>query len=899
MTQPVPTKKGFRRSENSELNTAALQKLRQASIKEEKAVLNMMDSSESGISAESAEERTERYGLNEVQYDKPPSWIVQLIKSFLNPFIFILLAIVIISYGIDVFFAAPDEKDFKTVLVVGIMILISGFLSFFQEYRSSRAAEQLKSMIKTTAAVTRKGIGRHEIPITEIVPGDIIHLSAGDMIPADCRVLSSTDLFISESMLTGESLPVEKMPEAIAEANQIPPIELKNMCFMGTNVVSGAASAVVINTGSDTYFGSIGKSITGKSPETSFDLGIRNVSLLLIRFMLIMVPVIFLINGMLKGDWVDALLFSIAVAVGLTPEMLPVIVTANLAKGALSMSRHKVIVKRLNAIQNIGAMDLLCTDKTGTLTIDKIVLAQHLNVLGEEDYEVLKWAYLNSFHQTGLTNLMDQAVLEHVEVHDYLKVEKDFTKIDEIPFDFERRRMSVILRQKNGKHLMISKGAVEEMLDLCTRAFNPGEDRQLHIEKDEVVELDEEMRRTIKETTNRLNAQGMRVLLLAIREFDKDHPLNYDVTDESGLILTGFIGFLDPAKPSAEPSIAALHRMNVDVKVLTGDNEIVTKKICNDVGIPVRNIMMGQEVETLSDEDLLNEIDDISIFAKVSPLQKQRIVRLLREKGHTVGVLGDGINDSAALKEADVGITVDNAVDIAKESSDIILLEKDLMVLYEGVIYGRETFGNIIKYIKMAVSSNFGNVFSIIGASALLPFLPMLPIQILVQNLLYDISQTSIPWDKMDKDYLETPKKWEPQGIRRFMIYIGPISSIFDYVLFAVMFFVFKANSPESQSLFHSGWFVLGLVSQTLIVHMIRTRKIPFIQSRASTPVIVMTSLIIVIGLIIPFTPLAETLSMVPLPPAYFLWLLGILIAYSVLIEIVKRWYIRRFGEWL
>lgn len=899
MTNSAPAKKGFRRSGNKELHSAASQKLQAASSKEKESVLKMMESTEAGLSQQTAEERIAQYGLNEVQYDKPPSWLVQLIRSFLNPFIFILLAIVIISYGIDVFFAAPGEKDFKTVIVVAVMILISGFLSFFQEYRSSRAAEQLKSMIKTTAAIIRKEKGRKEIPIEEIVPGDIVHLSAGDMIPADCRVIDSTDLFISESMLTGESLPVEKMPNPVAEADQIQPIELNNLCFMGTNVVSGSATAVVINTGSDTYFGSIGKSITGESPETSFDLGIKNVSILLIRFMLIMVPLIFLINGLLKGDWVEALLFAIAVAVGLTPEMLPVIVTANLAKGALSMSRHKVIVKRLNAIQNIGAMDLLCTDKTGTLTIDKIVLAQHLNVMGEEDYEVLKWAYLNSYHQTGLTNLMDQAVLEHVEVHDYLKVEKDFTKIDEIPFDFERRRMSVILKQKNGKHLMISKGAVEEMLDLCTHAFDPGEDRQLHIEKDEVVPLDEEVRKTILETTSRLNAQGMRVLLLAIREFESDHPLNYDVDDESNLILTGFIGFLDPAKPSAEPSIAALRKMNVDVKVLTGDNEIVTKKICDDVGIPVQNIMMGHEVENISDEELIAQIDDISIFAKVSPLQKQRIVRLLREKGHTVGVLGDGINDSAALKEADVGITVDNAVDIAKESSDIILLEKDLMVLYEGVLYGRETFGNIIKYIKMAVSSNFGNVFSIIGASALLPFLPMLPIQILVQNLLYDISQTSIPWDHMDKEYLETPKKWEPDGIRRFTIYIGPISSIFDYVLFAVMFFVFKANSPESQSLFHSGWFVLGLVSQTLIVHMIRTKKIPFIQSRASTPVIVMTSLIIVLGLIIPFTPLAETLYMVPLPPAYFLWLLGILIAYSLLIEVVKRWYVRRFGEWL
>jgi Mg2+-importing ATPase len=544
-------------------------------------------------------------------------------------------------------------------------------------------------------------------------------------------------------------------------------------------------------------------------------------------------------------------------------------------------------------------MDMLCTDKTGTLTIDKIVLTQHLNVMGLEDDEVLKWAYLNSFHQTGLVNLMDKAVLDHVEVHDYLKVEEDFEKIDEIPFDFQRRRMSVILKQKNGKHLMISKGAVEEMLDLCTHSFDPGEDRQLHIEKDKIVVLDDEMRKNVLETTSKLNAQGLRVLTLAIREFDGNHPLTYNVEDEKNLTLTGYIGFLDPAKPSAKPSIEALHKLNVEVKVLTGDNEIVTKKICGDVGIPIRNIMLGNELEMISDEELTERVDDISIFAKLSPLQKVRVVQSLRAKGHTVGVLGDGINDAPALKEADVGITVDNAVDIAKESSDIILLEKDLEALHKGVVYGRITFGNIMKYIKMATSSNFGNVFSILGASAFLPFLPMLPIQLLFQNLLYDFSQISLPWDRMDKDFLESPKIWEPKGILRFMIYIGPISSIFDYALFVVMFFVFKANSPNHQDLFQTGWFVLGLLSQTLIVHMIRTKKIPFIQSWASAPVVAMTSLIMVIGVIIPFTPLAAVLSMVPLPFAYFPWLIGLLIAYSLTTQFVKNWYIRRFNEWL
>lgn len=900
MKNNKPThKRSFGTGTSSEMNLNAAEKLLKASRQDINEVYDMLDSSADGISEETARERISTFGLNEVDYDKAPSWYTQLIKSFINPFILILLAIVVISFLIDVWFASPGEKDWKTVIVISAMIVISSLLSFFQEYRSNRAAEKLKGMVTTTAAVLRKGKQREEIVMKQIVPGDIVYLAAGDMIPADCRVVESIDLFIGESMLTGESLPVEKSPLAITDSDNKPPTELNNLCFMGTNVVSGSAKVIVIATGSNTYFGSIGKSIVGKSPETSFDIGINKISILLIRFMLVMVPIIFLINGLVKGDWLEALLFSIAVAVGLTPEMLPVIVTATLAKGALSMSKHKVIVKRLNAIQNLGAMDMLCTDKTGTLTLDKIVLSQHLNVMGLEDFEVLKWAYLNSFHQTGLVNLMDKAVLDHVEIHDYLKVEEDFEKIDELPFDFLRRRMSVILKQKNGKHLLISKGAVEEMLDLCTHSFDPGEDRKLHIEEDEIVVLDDEMRKRVLETTSALNAKGLRVLVLAIREFGADRPLNYSSDDEKDMILTGFIGFLDPAKPSAKPSIEALHKLNVEVKVLTGDNEIVTKKICGDVGIPVKNIMLGHELELISDEELTAQVDDISIFAKLSPLQKVRVVQSLRAKGHTVGVLGDGINDAPALKEADVGITVDNAVDIAKESSDIILLEKNLEVLHKGVVYGRLTFGNIMKYIKMATSSNFGNVFSILGASAFLPFLPMLPIQLLFQNLLYDFSQISLPWDHMDEDYLESPKKWKPKGILRFMVYIGPISSIFDYALFAIMFFVFKANSPDHQHLFQTGWFVLGLVSQTLIVHMIRTKKIPFIQSWASAPVVAATSLVMALGMIIPFTPIAAIFSLVSLPLAYFPWLIGLLVAYSLLTQLVKNWYIRRFNEWL
>jgi Mg2+-importing ATPase len=699
-------------------------------------------------------------------------------------------------------------------------------------------------------------------------------------------------------MLTGESLPVEKRESSIDEPENRSALELNNICFMGTNVVSGSATAVVVNIGDETWFGSIGKALTGKRALTSFDKGVNKVSWLLIRFMLVMVPLVCLINGFTKGSWIEALLFGFSVAVGLTPEMLPMIVTANLAKGAMKMSKRKVIVKRLNAIQNIGAMDILCTDKTGTLTMDKIVLTQHLNVLGEADEEVLKWAYLNSFHQTGLKNLLDIAVLDHTELHDHLKVEEDFKKIDEIPFDFQRRRMSVILEEKTGKHLLICKGAVEEMLTLCTHAFDPGVDLQLQIETDSIVPMDEKMRDIVLNTTRKLNEDGLRVLLVAIKEFD-GQPLTYSIKDENNLVLTGFIGFLDPAKPSAKSAIDGLQKLGVNIKVLTGDNEIVTKKICRDVGIPINNVVLGSELEMMTDEQLISQIDNITILAKLNPLQKSRVVKLLQQKGHTVGFMGDGINDAAALRDADVGISVDTAVDIAKESADIILLEKDLMVLRKRVIYGRRTFGNIIKYIKMTASSNFGNMFSVLGASAFLPFLPMLPIQILVQNLLYDISQTSIPWDTMDREFIDQPQKWDARGITRFMIFIGPISSIFDYATFGVLWFVFKANMPEHQTLFQSGWFIEGLLSQTLIVHMIRTRKIPFIQSWAAAPVVTLTLLIMAIGIYLPFSSFAHALKMEPLPVMYFPWLVAILLSYCILTQLIKTWYIKKFNQWL
>jgi P-type Mg2+ transporter len=872
--------------------------LKDAAQKDKNGLYTLLECEEEGLSDSNVLDKRAKYGLNEVAHERPPAWYIQFAQSFITPFNGVLFFIASISMVMDVFLAKPGDKDYKTVIVVIVMVLFSSLLRFWQEFRSNKAAEQLKNMVKTTSTVLRKESGKLELDIKELVPGDIVFLSAGDMVPADCRIFHAKDLFISQAILTGESLPVEKSELPITHLNGKSSLDLNNICFMGTNVVSGSAISFVVNSGSQSYFGSLSRSLTGKRAETSFDKGVKSVSWLLIRFMVVMVPLVFVINGLTKGNWVEAFLFAIAIAVGLTPEMLPMIVAANLARGAVKMSKRKVIVKRLNAIQNIGAMDILCTDKTGTLTIDKIVLEKHLNVDGDEDDEVLKWAYLNSFHQTGLRSIMDKAVLEHLEVHEHLMVEEYFKKVDEIPFDFQRRRMSVILEQKNHKHLLICKGAVEEILELCSHSFDPGEDHQLHIETDRVVPLDANVRETVLKTSRKLNEEGLRVLLVAIKEYD-ERPLTYSVADESNMTLTGFIGFLDPAKPSAKPSIEALRKLGITIKVLTGDNEIVTKKICKDVGLPVNNILMGTEIDKMTDKELEGLIDEVTIIAKLSPAQKSRIVKMLQVKGHTVGFMGDGINDASALKDADVGVSVDTAVDIAKESADIILLEKDLMVLRKGVIYGRRTFGNIIKYIKMTASSNFGNMFSLLGASAFLPFLPMLPVQILIQNLLYDISQTSIPWDTMDAEYLEKPRKWEAGGIARFMLFIGPISSVFDYATFAIMFFFYKASTPEHQSLFQSGWFIEGLLSQTLIVHMIRTRKIPFIQSWATAPVLVLTSLVMVVGIYIPFSSFAPALHFQPLPGSYFVWLVSILICYCVLTQFVKGWFINKFKQWL
>jgi len=862
-------------------------------------VLRSLDSSKKGLTENDALARLKKYGKNEVSHEKPPKWYLQLLKSYNNPFVYILVGLAIVSYL---------TGDRKGTIVLTIMVVVSGLLRFVQEYRSTQAAEKLKAMVSTTANVSRRRLDgsetRREIPIDELVPGDIVHLAAGDMIPADVRLLSSKDLFVSQAVLTGESLPVEKYDTLgsvvekradVVVQNQVDMLDTPTICFMGTNVVSGTAIAVVVATGNRSYFGSLAKNIVGKRALTSFEKGVNGVSWLLIGFMAVMVPIVFLINGLGKGNWLDAFLFAISVAVGLTPEMLPMIVTANLARGAVIMSKQKVIVKRLNSIQNFGAMDVLCTDKTGTLTLDKIILERHLDIHGTENEEPLKYSYLNSYFQTGLKNLLDVAVLEHVELNTELRPADEYQKVDEIPFDFVRRRMSVVVKERGGtpgeKHILICKGAVEEIFNICSHAKYGGK----------IVPMSDFVRMEGERVTRSLNEEGFRVIAVAYKDIPipQDSIPSYGTKDECDLVLVGYLAFLDPPKDSAREALAVLQEHGVAVKVITGDNDIVTRKICKEVGLYVHHTLLGREVERLSDEELADLVETTTVFAKMSPLQKARIIRLLQHKGHTVGYMGDGINDAAALRDADVGISVDTAVDIAKESADIILLEKNLLVLERGVLEGRRTFGNILKYLNMTASSNFGNVFSVMGSSALLPFLPMQPIQLLTQNLLYDFSQTTIPFDNVDQEFLRKPQKWVVPNIGRFMLFIGPISSIFDYATYALMWFVFGATTEATAPLFQSGWFIEGLLSQTLIVHLIRTAKVPFFQSTAALPILLTTTIIMAIGIGIPFTTFGATLGLVPLPMSYFPWLVAILVIYCLLTQSIKQWYIRKFRMWL
>ena len=865
------------------------------------AALIRFESHADGLSAHEAEERLLHTGPNEVEHEKPLPWWLHLWHCYKNPFNLLLTVLAVVSYL---------TEDAKATIVIGTMVMLSTIIRFVQEGRSNRSAARLKAMVSNTATVIRRDIGteaaeiaekyfkaslhtrrppkRIEVPIRELVPGDHIVLSAGDMIPADCRVMIAKDLFVAQAAMTGESLPVEKFSDRRGNADGA--LEQSNLLFMGTNVVSGSATALIVSTGNSTYFGTLATRVTASDrAPTAFQAGVNSVSWLLIRFALVMVPIVLLVNGFSKGDWTEAFLFALAVAVGLTPEMLPMIVTSTLAKGAVVLSRKKVIVKRLDAIQNFGAMDVLCTDKTGTLTQDKIALERHTDVFGAPSEEVLKFAFLNSHYQTGLKNLLDRAVLEHVELHTELRLEQDYRKIDEIPFDFERRRMSVVVSERDDHHELICKGALEEMLAACTH---------VRIESDhgpQAVPLDATMLARVLQVTRGLNEDGLRVVAVAMKEIPSIQ-VTYSVTDEAALTLIGYIAFLDPPKESSAPALKALFDHGVSVKVLTGDNELVTARVCGQVGLKVGSILLGPQVERMSDDALAHAVEVHGVFAKLTPLHKERIVRALRANGHVVGFMGDGINDAPALRAADIGISVDSAVDIAKEAADIILLEKSLMVLEQGVIEGRKTFNNMLKYIRMTASSNFGNVFSVLVASAFLPFLPMLPLQLLVQNLLYDISQIAIPFDNVDEELVKKPLKWNPSDIGRFMLFFGPVSSIFDITTFALMWWVFKANAEAQQTLFQSGWFVVGLLTQTLIVHMIRTPKLPFIESRAAAPLMIMTVVIMAMGIYLPMGTLAEYFKLQGLPLSYFPYLAAILVGYAVLTTVVKRFYIRRYG---
>ena len=832
-----------------------------------------------GLTSEEAEARLERHGPNELSHLQRRGVIADLLHRMRNPLVIQMLVIAVVSAVIG---------ELEAAVTVCGMISLSVGLSFVLDRRSSRAVESLGKRIQPRAYVLRDG-KETEIRISQLVPGDIVLLQTGSVIPADLRIISAKDFFVSESALTGESLPVEKTPAPVSQPTS--PLELSNMCYLGTSVISGIARGVVVDTGGRTIFGAIAEKLAAQQEETAFDRGVRSFTWLMLRFMLVLVVVVFLIVGLTKGTWIAALLFALSVSVGLTPQMLPMILTVNLAKGALALAKKKVIVKQLPAIQNFGAIDILCTDKTGTLTQDRVVLERHVDILGNESEDVLNYAYLNSYFQTGLRSLIDRAILDAAELDP-----SGCRLVDELPFDFQRRRMSVVVEYE-GDHVLICKGAVEEIYSCCS-----------HYQIDEeIYPLMDIIRVDLFEEVEKLNRQGFRVLGIAYREFDRTRT-TFTVEDERNLVLLGYIAFYDPPKETTREALELLRNAGVQVKILTGDNGYVTEKVCEDVGLDITGMVRGTDLAAMTPEDFARKVEEANVFVKLTPAQKEEIIRHLRAAGHVVGYMGDGINDAPALKAADVGIAVDSGVDVAKESADIILLEKSLLVLEEGILEGRRVFANIIKYIRMGASSNFGNMFSVIGASYLLPFLPMQPVQILTNNLLYDFSQTGIPTDNVDPELIAKPMRWNIGGIRWFMIFIGPVSSLFDYATFALMWFVFNcrsyldaAASPEMQEsamkLFQTGWFVESLLTQTLIVHVIRTRRFPFIGSRSSAYLFVCTALVIATGAWLPYTPLGAMLGMVPLPLTYWFWILGFLIAYVMLTHIVKLWFINRFGD--
>lgn len=816
-----------------------------------------------GLKEHEVKKRLVEYGHNEPSKKKQKTIFRQIVEKFLNPLVLVLLIIGIVSLFLE---------QIVSSCLVALMAIMSVFLSFIQEYKAGQEAKKLHELVHTTASVLRDGIQK-EVKLSELVPGDLVDLSAGDMVPADVRLLSSKDFFINQSSLTGESFPIEKHASMKATSS-LRKIDQPNMAFMGSSVVSGTALALVVQTGDSTSFGSIYKKISSLNVETNFDKGIRQLTMLMVRAMIFLVAFIFCVISFRNQDFIEAFLFSLGVAVGLTPEMLPMIVTVTLSKGALALSKKKVIVKRLNSIQNFGAMDVLCTDKTGTLTLDKIVLEKHCDVQGKESEEVLRYAYINSAYQTGLKNVLDKAILKHEKLG-----LQECEKIDEIPFDFSRKIMSVVVKMGT-THTLISKGSPEEIFRRISSYELNGQ----------ILPLQSSLLQEVEEEYRLLSKEGFRVLAIAYKEVTSEKRV-FTKEDEQSLILKGYVAFLDPPKPSVKETIHALKKGGVHLKVLTGDNELVTQKICKEVGLPFTSIVLGETVENASDLLLQEIVEKNDIFARLLPLQKERVVRALHNNGHIVGFLGDGINDAPSLKTSDVGISVNNAVDIAKESADIILLKKSLMVLEDGVREGRVTFGNIVKYIKMGSSSNFGNMFSMTGASMLLPFLPMLPIQILLNNFLYDLSQIAIPTDSVDEDYIKKPRSWNIGEIKKFMLIFGPLSSLFDYITFGVLLFFFRA----SPSFFHTGWFLESLCTQTLIIHVIRTNKIPFIESRPSH-FLLMTSLFIVLtGLLIPFTRLGPFVGFLPMPATYFVALSFITLAYLVTVQVLKRFFIKAF----
>ena len=850
-------------------------KIRILALRDLETFYSEFDTSPLGLSIEQWRKNYKKYGPNHFNLVKEITPSLRFLKILFSPLSILLLVLSLASY-------LTGER--AGAVMIALMVLLSTSLTFFQEYKSNQAAKKLQSLVSTKVLVVRSGI-ESEVDMTQIVPGDLVRLSVGDLIPADLRIITSKDLFINQASLTGESLPVEK--SHINLAHDAPStLDWVNLAYMGSHVVSGMGDAIVLRTGDSSFFGQVALETTAQNKVSSFDRGIRKFTLLMLRLMVAMIPTVFLINGLIKGDWLEAALFAIAVGVGLAPEMLPMLVTINLAKGAIVLSRKKVIIKRLNAVQNLGAMNILCTDKTGTLTQDRIILEKHVDVNGQEDARVLEYAYLNSHYQSGLRNLLDVAILKHVDVHEKLHDENTYQKIDEIPFDFQRRRMSVIVRKNNQSEVLICKGAVEEILSCCKSA-------QVH---NELVSLDGEHKTHLQKVVESLNNEGFRVIAVAIRE-ELIIGKSYSIQDESELILLGYIAFLDPPKKSAKPAIEALQACGVAVKILTGDNELIARKVCREVGLSIDQVILGSQIDSMDDRQLSEQLRSTGIFAKMTPQQKARVIRLLQSQGHVVGYLGDGINDGPGLKMADVSISVDSAVDIAKESADIILLEKNLMVIYQGVIEGRRVFGNIMKYIKMSASSNFGNMFSMLGASALLPFLPMASIQILLNNLLYDFSQTAVSSDSVDPEYLQNPRGWDIGALARYIFCIGPISSIFDYLTFAFLWFVLKANTSELAPIFQTGWFVESLLSQTLIVYVIRTRKIPFLQSIPSLPLIITTILICTLGVILPYTFLGENFQMAPLPSEYWYGLFLILPCYLLLTQVIKMWFMRRWGS--